>query len=201
MSITTYAELKTSIADFLDRDDLTSKTGTFISLAEAEISRNLRHWRQEKRINTSVNEQYENLPTDWLRINSVQHAGGGLISSVSASELQSLRAATTTTGKPRYMRLNSNQIELYPVPDQAYVVEVTYLAQTPALTDAAPSNWLLEYAPDLLLYGALKHSAPYLGEDSRLAVWGSLYASGIEALNSETRSAVVSGPLSMRIPR
>ncbi len=201
MSITTYAELKTSIADFLDRDDLTSKTGTFISLAEAEISRDLRHWRQEKRINTSVNEQYENLPTDWLRINSVQHAGGGLISSVSASELQSLRAATTTTGKPRYMRLNSNQIELYPVPDQAYVVEVTYLAQTPALTDAAPSNWLLEYAPDLLLYGALKHSAPYLGEDSRLAVWGSLYASGIEALNSETESAVVSGPLSMRIPR
>ncbi len=201
MSITTYAELKTSIADFLDRDDLTSKTGTFISLAEAEISRDLRHWRQEKRVNTSVDEQYENLPTDWLRINSVQHTGGGLISSVSASELQRLRSATTTTGKPRYMRINSNQIELYPVPDQAYSVEVTYLAQTPALTAAAPSNWLLDYAPDLLLYGALKPSAPYLGEDSRLAVWGSLYASGIEALNSETESAVVSGPLSMRIPR
>lgn len=201
MSITTYAELKTSIADFLDRDDLTSKTGTFISLAEAEISRDLRHWRQEKRVNTSVDEQYENLPTDWLRINSVQHTGGGLISSVSASEIQRLRAATTTTGKPRYMRINSNQIELYPVPDQAYSIEVTYLAQTPALTTAAPSNWLLEYAPDLLLYGALKHSAPYLGEDNRLAVWGSLYASGIEALNSETESAVVSGPLSMRIPR
>jgi hypothetical protein len=201
VSITTYAELKTSIADFLDRDDLTSKTGTFISLAEAEISRDLRHWRQEKRVNTSVDEQYENLPTDWLRINSVQHTGGGLISSVSASELQRLRSATTTTGKPRYMRINSNQIELYPVPDQAYSIEVTYLAQTPALTDAAPSNWLLDYAPDLLLYGALKHSAPYLGEDSRLAVWGSLYASGIEALNSETESAVVSGPLSMRIPR
>ena len=201
MSITTYAELKTSIADFLDRDDLTSKTGTFISLAEAEISRDLRHWRQEKRVNASVDEQYENLPTDWLRINSVQHTGGGLISSVSASELQTLRAASTTSGKPRYMRLTANQMELYPVPDQAYVVEVTYLAQTPALTDSATSNWLLDYAPDLLLYGALKHSAPYLGEDSRLAVWGSLYASGIEALNSEAESAMVSGPLSMRIPR
>lgn len=201
MSITTYAELKTAIADFLDRDDLAAQAGTFISLAEAEISRDLRHWRQEKRVNASVDEQYENLPTDWLRINSVQHTGGGLISSVSASELQTLRAASTTTGKPRYMRLTANQMELYPVPDQAYVVEVTYLAQTPALTEAAPSNWLLDYAPDLLLYGALKHSAPYLGEDSRLAVWGSLYASGIEALNSEAESAVVSGPLSMRIPR
>lgn len=201
MSITTYAELKTSIADFLDRDDLSSKTGTFISLAEAEIFRDLRHWRQEKRVKTSVDEQYENLPTDWLRINSVQHTGGGLISSVSASEMQRLRAGSATTGKPRYMRLIANQIELYPVPDQSYSVEMTYLAQTPALTDAAPSNWLLEYAPDLLLYGALKHSAPYLGEDSRLAVWGSLYASGIEALNSEAESAVVSGPLSMRIPR
>ena len=201
MSITTYAELKTAIADFLDRDDLAPKAGTFISMAEAEIARELRHWRQEKRVTTNVDEQYENLPTDWLRINSVQHTGGGLISSVSATEMQRLRANSPTSGKPRSMRLTANQIELYPVPDQSYEIQMAYLAKTPALTDAAPSNWLLEYAPDVLLYGALKHSAPYLGEDNRLAVWGSLYASGIEALNSETESAIVSGPLSMRIPR
>ena len=35
MAITTYSELKTSIANFLDRDDLTSVIPDFISLAEA----------------------------------------------------------------------------------------------------------------------------------------------------------------------
>ena len=39
MAITTYAELQTSIADFLNRDDLASVTTSFISLAEADMQR------------------------------------------------------------------------------------------------------------------------------------------------------------------
>ena len=61
MAITTYAELKSSIANWLNRDDLTAVIPDFIALAEAQIARDIRHWRQEKRVTTSVNEQYENL--------------------------------------------------------------------------------------------------------------------------------------------
>ena len=50
MALTTYAELKASIADFLNRDDLTSVIPDFITLAEADMNRGLRHWRQEKRL-------------------------------------------------------------------------------------------------------------------------------------------------------
>ena len=39
MTITTYATLKTAIADFLNRDDLTSVIPTFIALAEADMQR------------------------------------------------------------------------------------------------------------------------------------------------------------------
>ena len=49
MAITTYAELKSSIADFLNRDDLSTIAADFITLAEADIQRFVRHWRQEKR--------------------------------------------------------------------------------------------------------------------------------------------------------
>lgn len=202
MSITTYAELKSAIADFLfGRTDLAAVSGTFISMAEARIARDLRHWKQEKRVTTNVDEQYENLPTDWIRIDNVSHAAGGLISSISASEMEAKRAASTTAGKPRYMRISANQIEFYPAPDQTYEIKMDYMAKIPALTNAAPSNWLLEYAPDVLLYGALMQSAPYLGEDARVAVWGGMYQSGIEALNSESKSATVAGPLKMGIPR
>ena len=76
-----------------------------------------------------------------------------------------------------------------------------YRARIPALTDADPSNWLLTYSPDVILYAALMQSAPYLADDARVAVWGSMYQSGVEALNNESDQAQVSGPLSMRIPR
>ena len=44
MALTNYSELKSSIADFLNRDDLTSVIPTFISLAEAQFARDLRHY-------------------------------------------------------------------------------------------------------------------------------------------------------------
>ena len=39
MAITTYAELKTAIANFLARSDLTDRIPEFIALAEARMSR------------------------------------------------------------------------------------------------------------------------------------------------------------------
>ena len=43
MAITTYAELQSAITDFLNRDDLDAKAPTFISLAESNLSRDIRH--------------------------------------------------------------------------------------------------------------------------------------------------------------
>ncbi len=43
MALTYYTGLKTSIADFLNRDDLTSVIPDFVALAEAQINRDVRH--------------------------------------------------------------------------------------------------------------------------------------------------------------
>jgi len=43
MAITTYSELKTAVADWLNRSDLTSAIPNFIALAEAQMSRQIRH--------------------------------------------------------------------------------------------------------------------------------------------------------------
>jgi hypothetical protein len=201
VSITNYAELKSAIGDFLNRDDLTAVIPTFISLGEARIARDLNHWKQEKRVTTDIDERYEDLPNDWISIIQVQHTDGGVISSASSSEMADYRAQSNTPAKPRYWRLTANEMEFYPIPDATYNITMLYRARIPALTDADPSNWLLTYSPDVVLYAALMQSAPYLADDARVAVWGSMYQSGVEALNNESAQAQVSGPLSMRIPR
>jgi len=132
VSITTYDELKSSIADFLDRDDLTSVIPTFISLAEARIARDLRHWKQEKRVTADMDERYENLPNDWVEIQQVQITDGGRISFISASDMAERRALNDTSGKPRYMRLTADQLELYPTPDATYEVTMQYWQNTSA---------------------------------------------------------------------
>ena len=66
MAITTYSELKSAVADWLLRDDLTSVIPSFISLAEAKFNRRIRDYRMMTRATTSVDEGYVAVPGDWL---------------------------------------------------------------------------------------------------------------------------------------
>ena len=66
MALDTYANLKTAIADFLNRDDLTNSIDDFIDLAEAHMNREIRHWDMEKRATASLNTQYTALPSDFV---------------------------------------------------------------------------------------------------------------------------------------
>jgi hypothetical protein len=76
MALTTYDELKTSIADFLNRDDLTSVIPDFITMAEAEMHRRIRHWRQEKRSTAELDTQYSAIPADFLEVISFHISSG-----------------------------------------------------------------------------------------------------------------------------
>ena len=201
MAITTYAELKTAIADFLNRDDLTAVIPTFISLAEAQIARDVRHWKQEKRVTTSADERYENLPNDWLEIKLVALTTGKMLQTISAAEMAQRREGSNAAGEPRYIRMTADQIEFYPTPSAATDISMLYYARIPALSDTDTTNWLLTDAPDVLLYGALVHSAPYLTDDQRATVWASLYQSGVEKLNLEIQKGQTAGPLRMGVPR
>jgi len=201
MAITTYDELKASIANWLNRDDLTAVIPDFIALAEAQIARDVRHWRQEKRVTTSVNEQYENLPIDWLEMIQIQLTAGGRLQVISAAELQDRKEVSLTPHKPKYYRLTSDQIEFYPTPDSSYEAAMQYYARVPALTDVDTTNWILTDYPDIYLYGSLVHAAPYLNDDQRITVWASLYKSGVDALDQDNKKSRVSGPLRMGMPR
>ena len=193
MSITTYSELKTAIANWLNRDDLTTVIPDFISLAEARIARDLRHWKQEKRVTTDVDERYENLPNDFIEIRQIQHTAGGAISSISSVEMEKLRGVSDVAGKPKYTRLTADQIEFYPTPDTSYNISMLYYGRIPALSDAEPDNWLLRDAPDVFLYGALLQSAPYLLDDNRIPVWTTLYQNGLASLQKASDDTRFSG--------
>ena len=66
MAITTYADLQSNVTDFLNRDDLASIAPTFISLAEADMQRQVRHWRQDKRSTAELDTQYSAIHADFI---------------------------------------------------------------------------------------------------------------------------------------
>jgi|TARA_R110000744_G_scaffold5967_1_gene21095 hypothetical protein len=196
MAITTYSELKTSIADYLNRSDLTAIIPTFIALAEAQINRDVRHWQMENRATTSFDGQYGTRPSDWIETIRLQLTGTGTtsMSLISQQAMADKRmSADNVAGKPLFYTHSESQFELYPTPDGAYAAEVLYYQQVPALSDSATGNWLLTAAPDLYLYGALIHSAPYLVEDGRTAVFAQMYGAAVNQLNLQSEASKTSG--------
>ena len=201
MAITTYTELKTSVGNWLNRDDLTAVIPDFIALAEAQMDRALRHWRMEKRVETTLDEQYENLPTDFLEMLELSLTDGTYLTLISTADMQRRKQASQAGGNPRFYRITSNQIEFYPAPASGSALSMQYYAKTEALSDSVASNWILENAPDAYLYGALLQAAPYLGDDARAQVWTSLFTASLEALRQESGTAKNSGPMRMGVPR
>jgi len=207
MSITNYTNLQTEIAQWLNRDDLTSAIPTFIQLAETQFNRDIRHWRQEVRSSgqQSAGDEYMQIPNDWLenirfQVTSVTPPGGSITGKVQPIDLISRAAmldkrsgANDMSGTPRYYCMADSQFHLYPTPDALTEVELLYYAKIPALSVSNTTNWLLEYAPDAYLYGSLLHSAPYLQEDARSAVWAQMYSAVIQRINQESEQARYSG--------
>ncbi len=196
MAITNYTELKSTIADWLNRDDLTTVIPTFISLAEHQMERAVRHYKMIIRKGAVLDTQYTNLPDDWLETIRVHLTSGDThrLELVSLDDMVELREKSgNTSGRPRYYAHIGDTIEVYPTPDSSYNIELMYYQKIFMLGDSNTSNWLLDKAPDAYLYGSLLQAAPYLSEDSRIEVWGGLYSSAIQALNNTSDASRDSG--------
>ena len=196
MAITTYAELQSNVTDFLNRDDLASIAPTFISLAEADMQRQVRHWRQEKRSTAELDTQYSAIPADFLEairfyITSGESRPLELISQFQLLDRKYQRA--NTSGEPAYYAITAGEIEIFPAPAGTYTAELYYNARIEPLSDSNTSNWMLQYFPDAYLYGSLIHSAPYLKDDARLQIWAALYQSAIDAINMSGEKAKFGG--------
>ena len=199
MALDTFAGLKATIADYLNRDDLTSVIPSFITIAEAKFNRKLRTRQMVKRAEGQIETAFFAYPADWLQAKEFQLNTNPIVRLKFVTEAygDELKANSyVSTGQPAYYTITGTQLEFIPTPDSTYSAELTYYAKIPALSDSNTSNWLLAYAPDLYLYGALMEAAPYLKDDERLPVWSQMYINSLGDIEvADQRASVSSTPL------
>jgi hypothetical protein len=96
------------------------------------------------------------------------------------------------TGVPLfYADYDYNNWIVSPTPDLAYPFEVLVYQLLPLLDDTNQTNWLTDYAPQVLLYASLLEATPFLKNDERIAVWQSMYDRSAQALNGEDLSKIL----------
>ena len=178
MAISNYSELKTAIASWLDRTDLTDIIPDFIALAETRHKRDFKIRRMETRVttNTIAGREFYTLPDDYIAMRNIKlNTDPKTPLDFLTPEIMDRLNAGSSRGTPKAYTIKGNNIELRPLPDGVYEIEVSYYKHFAALSDSNTTNDMLTHHPDVYLYGALVEAEPYLQNDKRIQVWQGYY--------------------------
>ena len=178
MAITTYSELKSAIANWLDRSDLTDRIPEFIQLAEARHRRDFKIRRMETRVTASTiaDTEYYSLPDNFVAMRNIQlNTDPKTPLEYLTPEQMDRTKGGSSKGKPKAYSIIGNNFQLRPIPDGVYEIEMLYFKYFTALSDSNTTNDMLTFHPDAYLYGSLVEAEPYLYNDKRLQTWASLY--------------------------
>ena len=178
MAITTFSELKTAVANWLDRSDLTDRIPEFIALAEARHRRDFKIRRMETRVtaNTIADTEFYTLPDNYVAMRNIQlnTSTKTPLEYLTPEQMDRVRGGSTT-GKPKAYSIIGNTFQLRPIPDSVYEIEMLYYKYFTGLSDSNTTNDMLTYHPDAYLYAVLLEAEPYLQNDKRVQLWVAAY--------------------------
>ena len=185
MAISTYDELKTAVANWLDRDDLTDRIPEFIALAEARMNRVLRLRMMEFKYTASTVGAQRNyaLPTGYLQMRNFQLNTSPITTlSYVSPEIFDRLWGGSTGGTPQFYTILANEIQLGPIPASVQTMEMLFYKKITALSGTNLTEQMLTDNPDIYLYGALLEAEPFIMNDERVVLWAKGFAQAVADL-------------------
>jgi hypothetical protein len=189
----TYDSLTSTVLQYLERRDaaVVEAIPTFITLCEFEIAQYIKTLGQMEVVDSTMNISNPVIakPARWRKTVSMTLSKSGLKQPILLRKLEYLNAYAqdvTATGTPLYYAdYDFEHWIVAPTPDQAYAFEALCYTRLQPLSSAYQTNWLTQNAPNAMLFGTLKQTAPFLKNDARLALWKQMFDEALAALKTE----------------
>jgi len=198
----TYTTLKTDITNYLERGNVTDTTvyeqiPRLINLAEENISRELKIQGYITTITgdlisgTSVYAK----PSRWRETVSMFYGTGTTRNPIWPRSYEYCRMYapdSSVLGAPLfYADYQYNYWLISPTPDTTYNLEVNYYQMPPLLDDSNATNWLTNYAPQVILYRALLETSLFLRDTESAGTFQGMYGKALSALSGEDLQKII----------
>ena len=184
MAISTYSELKTAVASWIVRTDLTSIIPDFITLAEADIRKDVRCQAMETLTSSTLTGETLAHPTRYLEAKILTVGGYSFEYITPASYLALDDAATdrvfTSIGQSLYINDATS--------GDAY--KLVYYAGFAAFSGASDTNWILTNEPDIYLSMSCRYAAAYMKDTEEEGRFAARYAASVARLNSQQQRSM-----------
>tara|TARA_R110002012_G_scaffold7886_2_gene36414 strand:- start:153 stop:806 length:654 start_codon:yes stop_codon:yes gene_type:complete len=204
MALTNYTELKATLANWLNRSDLTTEIADdFIKLAEADFNSKLRVRAMISQANVTVNAETAALPTDFLQIRDFYILNGQTkvpLTYTTPAQMDTT-SGTSTTGLPTTYTILGDTFRFSPKPDATYTAVINFYKRFSPLSSTVATNFILTNHPAIYLYGSLFHAANFLGgiNPQQIQTWQLMYSTAMERLELNDREDEYNGsPLQVR---
>ena len=193
MALATYSDLKTSIANWLNRSDLTSEISEdFIVLTEKDFNTKLRIRKMNATENSfSINGETVALPSGFLQVRDFYILEGNTkhpLNYITPAQMDQIKGSSTS-GMPETFTILGDNFRFAPTPSSTYTGVLNYYKEFDPLSNSNTSNYILSNHPAIYLYGSLYHAANFLGgiEPAQAQQWQQMYATALERLERNDR--------------
>jgi hypothetical protein len=191
--VLTYDSLTTLVLQYLERDDaaVVAFIPTAITMAEFEIAQEIKTLGQMVVVDAAMqaNNPVIAKPARWRKTVSMTLTTATGKQPIFLRKLEYLNGYwpnVTATGTPLYYAdYDFDHWFIAPTPDQAYAFEALCYTRLQPLASDNQTNWLTQNAPNAMLFGTLKQTAPFLKDDARLQMWAQLFTEAMTALKTE----------------
>lgn len=185
--VMTYNSLVESVQRWVKHaasSDFTAELPRLIDSTERKVARALKTLLSIRYADDvlTVSNNLVPKPTRWLETVSLQiRIGSGFVQWKVLQQrdyeyINQIYPNQNTTAEPRFFTdFEYDQIILAPTPALAHPFRIGFYERPASLDATNTQNWLTRNAPDLMLYGLLLESAPFLRADERMELWGKEY--------------------------
>ena len=208
MAVSTYTELKASIANWLNRSDLSDEIADdFIKLTEADFNAKLRIRQMEQIDTVTINAETVSVPTGFISVRSFYILSSSTkytLEYITPHNMFEIRGGSRS-GRPRSYTIEADneteQFRFGPSPDVSYTGYLSYYKNIEALSSSNASNPILDKHPGIYLYGSLYHAANFLGgmDPDQKQNWLSMYVAAMERCeNNDKQDSYGGAPVTQR---
>lgn len=198
MAISTYAELKASVADWATKTGLDSQIVDCISWAHQEICRRIRAPLLYKRTPVTLDAETVSAPTDFLAARRfyLDTSPRRVLQLKDSAELIEMTANSSPGDYPSAFAVEGRStFAMAPLFSGTVTGQLLYYAAPAKMVGDSDTNVVLATYPFLYLYGALEALYRYLEDDNNCDRYGQLFGALIESVNKEEAADALRGPL------
>lgn len=194
MALTTYPELKTSIANALNvsASDISVMVDDVINISEKAIWHDLRLKEMEQSLSATISSDVVALPLDFIDLKYAYFTDSSnndyWLEYVQAEFIEKRYLRNHPRAKPDFIATRGKNFIFGPNPDTGpYILHGTYYRRLSQLTSTSVSDTVFQLYPEMYLWKSCSYLERWLGREDRVMVWESMYQDFKKSLNQENK--------------